>query len=266
MPAVMNQVSEQKFLEELEIYHQEVAQCAQYLYTYLSIHALSANDDIRRGLNEEALFWNTILGSLQMSIFISFGRVFDVNNKHGPVALARMLPAAQGVFSRTALEARKKPIFGGRLTELQEYLDDARIPGEREFIRFERLARGYTEQFNSTAYRELRSKVFAHKVYTSAERVTELFSQTNIDDLQRMVSFLCRFHGAVMETYLNGTCLRLSRARRSVNEMLEHPLGRALVKPVAEEITGSTSRVLESIARPNSLAAAARPARTPPDR
>ncbi len=266
MATPARQVTEQLFLEELEIYRQEVAQCAQYLYAYLSIHALSANDNIRRGLNEEALFWNTMLGSLQTSIFISLGRVFDANNLHGPVALARMLRAAQALFSRASLEARKRPVFGDKVNELQEYLDGTNIPAEREFRRFERLARGYTEQFNSTAYRELRSKVFAHKVYTRNEQVTELFSQTNIDDLQRMVSFLYRFHTAVREAYDNGTCLRLSRARRSVHEMLENPRGHALVKPVAEEITESTRRVLGSIAlsNPVAAAAAARPPRTPP--
>jgi hypothetical protein len=245
---VANEVSEPLLLEELEIYRQEVAQSAQFLYAYLSIHALGADQDIRRGLNAAALFWNTILGALQTSIFITLGRVFDANNQHGPVALVRTLRRAQTAFSRASLKARKEKIFGNDSAGLEEYLADIFVPGEKEFGRLDRLADGYTQQFNSTVYRELRSKVFAHKVYTDNEKVADLFSETNIDDLQRMANFLYRLHDAVRNAYDNGARLRLRRGRRSVNEMLQTPRGRRAVKPVAEEMTEVTRRVLQTMA------------------
>lgn len=247
----MSPISRKHFLEDLEIYRREAAQCAQFVYTYLAIHALAADEDIRRGINEEALFWNTMLGSLQTSMFIALGRVFDSANQHGPTALVGKVRAAQRLFSRRALAARKKAIFGKDRTGLKEYLKDTRVPGEREFARLERLAKGYTDEFNGAVYRELRNRVFGHLVYTKADKVTSLFSQTNIDDLQRMVSFLYRLHGAIREAYDNGTPLRLRRARRSVLEMLEKPKGRRLIKPVAEEITAETKRVMQRMALAN---------------
>ena len=248
MGVATDAASEQLLLSELEIYRQEVSQCSQFLYVYLAIHALGTDQHIRRGLNEEALFWNTVLGSLQTAIFIALGRVFDANNQHGPAALVRTLRRAQTAFSRDSLKARKAKIFGDDVTGLEDYLAEIAVPGEKEFRRLERLADGYTRQFNSTAYRELRSKVFAHKVYTDTERVTELFSETNIDDLQRMVSFLYRLQASVRDAYDNGRALRLRRGRRSVNDMLANPRGRRVIKPVAEEIAEATRRVLQGIA------------------
>jgi hypothetical protein len=40
----------------------------------LSIHMLSADEGVGRGLNNEAPSWNTVLGSLQTSVFIALGR------------------------------------------------------------------------------------------------------------------------------------------------------------------------------------------------
>ena len=180
--------------------------------------------------------------------------MFDSNNQHGPVALALKLRSALAVFSRESLSARKKLIFGDDETGLEQYLSDIRVPGERELNRLERLAKGYTEQFNSTAFRELRSKVFAHKVYTKADKVTDLFSGTNIDDIQRMVSFLYRFHETVRSAYDNGTPLRLSRTRRSVSQMLEKPRDQRVVNWPAEEMTESTRRVLTSTSQRSPLA------------
>jgi hypothetical protein len=249
MAASTNEVSEQEFLEELNIYFQEAAECAQFLYTYLSIHALSANEDIRRGLSEEPLFWGTLRGSLLTSIFIVLGRVFNAANQHGPIAFVCTLRKAQAVFSRQSLAVRKKKFFGDNAAGLEKCLAKIRIPGEKEFGRFERLAKGYTKQFNSAAYRKLRDKVFAHKMCTKSEKVTDLFSKTNIDDLQRMVSFLYQFHEAVKAAYDDGKPLRLRRARYSVTAMLEKPRGQQFAKSVSEDVTDSTRRVLSSIAK-----------------
>jgi hypothetical protein len=81
------------------------------------------------------------------------------------------------------------------------------LPTEMHFSRIQRALDGYKKIFDDD-YRDLRSKVFAHKVHT-AKKVSDLFSRTNVDDLQRMVTFLGRFFHAWSDTYENGNRLIL---------------------------------------------------------
>jgi len=233
---------EQLFLERLEIFRQEGAQCAQFPYSYLAIHAVAARDEnVRRGLNEEALFWNTVLGGLQCSLFIALGRVFDSSSKHGITSFLKLAAENQAIFQQEALARRKGA----------EYAADAREPGPQEFARMERLVAGYSERYNSD-YRELRSRVFAHRVHIG-ERVEQLFSKTNINELEQMVTFLGRFHNAWFNAFHNGSRLTPRRARHSVQSMLDSPRGRAVVKPVQEEMTASAQRALAAISLPSAI-------------
>ena len=242
-----------QFVELLNTYYGDAGQAAQFVYAYLAIHAVAGtNDEVRRALNNEALFWNTVLGSLQTSVFIVLGRVFDPNNQHGPYAVLRAARGDPAVFGFDALAERKRKIFGDDKPGLATYIADINVPTEKHFARMQRVLDGYKKIFDDD-YRDLRSKVFAHKVYRG-KQVSDLFSRTNIDDLQRMVTFLGRFFHAWSDTYENGSRLTLRRRRRSVNKMLAQPRGKRLVKPVEEEIVAATARVLESMALPPRLA------------
>ena len=150
------------------------------------------------------------------------------------------------MFGFDALAERKRRVFGDDKRGLTNYMADVRVPTDKHFARIQRALDGYKKVFDDD-YRDLRSKVFAHKVY-AGKRVSDLFSRTNIDDLQRMVTFLGRFFHTWSDTYENGNKLTLRRRRRSVNEMLAKPRGKRLVKPIEEEIVAATARVLESIA------------------
>lgn len=239
---------EEVFLEKLEVFRQESAQCAQFLYTYLTIHAVASEDtSVRRGLNEEALVWNTVLGSLQTSIFIVLGRIFDPNGKHGPDAMLKAAERLQVVFSYSSLATRKQPSFAGDPRALADYMSSSFVPGKQEFSRLQRLVSGYRARFNAS-YKELRDRVFAHKVYVKSEKVQELFSKTNIDDLERMVTFLGRLHTALQDAFHNGSRLTLRPSRHSTQKMLASPRGRNMIKPVQDEITAAMKRVLDSIA------------------
>jgi hypothetical protein len=243
---------EAQFNELLYAYFGDAGQAAQFVYAYLAIHALAGiNDDVRRGLNNEALFWNTVLGSLQTSLFIVLGRVFDPNNQYGPYAVLRAARSAPEIFSFDALAERKRRIFGDDQQGLANYMADIKVPTKKHFSRLQGALDGYKKIFDDD-YRDLRSKVFAHKVY-AGKKVSDLFSRTNIDDLQRMVAFLGRFFDAWSNTYENGNRLVLRRRRRSVNEMLAKPRGKRLIKPIEEEIVAATARVLESIAIPSPI-------------
>jgi hypothetical protein len=252
---------EQIFTEKLEVFRQEGYQCAQFLYEYLTIHAAAARDEnIRHVLNRNALFWNTTLAALQTSTLIALGRIFDHKSRHGIRALLDLARNHAAIFSKAALSQRKAGIFANDPKGLQDYLNQSYEPDDAEFRRLERLVHAATERYNS-AYRSLRNQVFAHKVHGEAEKIHDLFSQTNVSKLEQLVTFLVRFHWALQEALTNGSRLVLHRTRHSVNEMLEQPPGRARVKPVQEMTVIESHAVLKAAAEAASreLAAARLP-------
>jgi hypothetical protein len=66
---------EAEFERELEVFRTEAEGAAQFFYAYLAIHAAAgAKKPVYRLLNTAPLFWNTILGGLQTSAFVTLGR------------------------------------------------------------------------------------------------------------------------------------------------------------------------------------------------
>lgn len=239
---------EQIFTEQLEIFRQEAYQCAQFLYEYLTIHAAAARDkNIRHALNRNALFWNTTLAALQTSTLIALGRIFDHKSGHGIRALLDLTRNHAAIFSKTSLSQRKSGIFTNDPKGLQDYLDHSYEPDDTDFRRLERLVHAATKRYNM-AYRPLRNQVFAHKVHREAEKIHELFSQTNVTKLEQLVTFLVRLHWALQDALANGSRLTLKKARHSVNEILEQLPGHAKAKPVQEMTVIESHAVLSTAA------------------
>ena len=91
-------------------------------------------------------------------------------------------------------------------------------------------------------YRDLRHKVFAHKVADRDETVA-LFGKTNIRELQRMFAFLNSLYEALWELFVNGNRLVLRPLRFSVKRMRALPspaTGRwATQERITHEVTES---------------------------
>jgi len=69
---------DKKFALELEVFRTEVEAVTQFLYAFLAVHAVAADDkSVHKLLNKAPLFWNTNLGALQTAAFITLGRIFD---------------------------------------------------------------------------------------------------------------------------------------------------------------------------------------------
>jgi len=71
-------------------------------------------------------------------------------------------------------------------------------------------------------------------VFSKHEPVAQLFSKTDIEELEHMTAVLGQFQRMWFDAYQNGNRLRLGPARHSVREMLDKPSGSTLVKLVQE--------------------------------
>jgi hypothetical protein len=67
-----------QFKEELEVFRTDVEVALQFLYGYLTIHAVAHDTKaVYRSINSSVLFWNTNLAGLQTAAFIALGRDMD---------------------------------------------------------------------------------------------------------------------------------------------------------------------------------------------
>ncbi len=194
------------FRHELEVFGTEVESAIQFFYASLSISAsLTDNEEALRLVNETPMFWRTIFGALQTSFFIALYRIFD-QNKHSKHNIDKLLRVAQSnadIFSKEALEARKRKGSENANDWIDEYMKDAYVPTVSDF----RLLRKYVNKYRKVyenRYRDIRKEIFAHKGLSKSDAVQKLFDKTNKRELEKLLLFLNRLYKCLWELFNNG--------------------------------------------------------------
>jgi hypothetical protein len=198
---------------------------------------------VRDHINANALFWNTALHALQSALILALGRVFETSTPHNVSTFMRAMDANRAAFSRAGLKSRKAQIFGDDLAGLNNYVQEARLPRPSDFRRVAKFVKQHRTTYLST-YRALRDQVFAHTLTADRERIAELFSKTNIRQLQRMTTDLGHLHDAFWQAFHNGGRLTLRRRRYSIARMLKRPRGKRAIVPVHETGVAQTRQAL----------------------
>jgi hypothetical protein len=238
-----------QFEDQLEIFRTESNSAAQYLYAYLFIHEIAARRrSVHALLNTAPLFWNTALSALQLGIFIALGRIFDQNSAHN---LDRLIGVAQrnlGLFSKTALGVRKQGPSSTPPAWLKEYLSTSYVPDVDDFRKLRLLVRKNRVIYEAR-YRVIRHKFFAHKELSDPAEIGALFAKTNIDELQRLVTFTGSLYDAMWELYVNGRKPVVRPRRYSVRAMHRRPTPSRRSSKVQERITLEVARFLLNAAK-----------------
>ena len=213
--------AEVQFVDELEVFRKDTEQSIQFFYGNLAVNAAAAGDKrILRLLNRAPLFWNTVVGALQTSCFISLGRVFDRKSPHNVDRLLRIAQKNPGIFSKAALADRKRSTSENADEWLDEYLKTAYVPKPDDFNRLQTHVARRRRIYESN-YRDLRHKVFAHSQITEESKVNTLFARTRIRELQQLLTFLSSLHEALWHMLHNGRKPTLRPVRYSVKRMLK---------------------------------------------
>jgi hypothetical protein len=209
---------------QLELFRTEAQSAIQFFYAWDATHAVAAkNKAVARLLNEAPLFWNTALAALQASTLVTLGRVFDPDtNNHSITRLLTLAHSNLEIFSKEALGVRKRGLSANAEEWLDGYLKRAYVPTRSDFRHLKQQV-ALRRRIYEKNYRPLRHKVFAHRVATSAMQVDELFAQTNLLELRKLLVFLGRLYDALWELYFNGRKPTLRPARFSVNRILAQP-------------------------------------------
>lgn len=235
---------EDRFVRELEILRRESDAAAQFLYSWLAFHNYARESRAARmAINKNALFWNTTLGALQTSLFISLGRIFDKDPRNH--CINRLLSEASEnpqIFSRAFLAARKRKQSPGAAW-IRTYVKDAYVPTAEDFRRLVRYV-AKKRQIYEKAYEPIRHKIFAHSGAGSREKKDALFSKTEIGELQRLVLSLRAFHEAMWQLYFNGIKPTIKVGKYSANSMNRDVLMMPFNAPVEQRVFAETFNTL----------------------
>jgi AbiU2 len=125
---------EKEFEHELSVFGSEVNEAIQSFYAEQTIHNLARRDrQAFEMFNRHAAFWNLTARALQSNALIALGRVFDKDlRSHSIFRLLRLASEHREIFSRAALEKRKRP-QAGQWTD--EFMRSASIPREADLAR-----------------------------------------------------------------------------------------------------------------------------------
>lgn len=229
---------EDKFIHDLEIFRTEATSGLQFYFTWLAIqYIIGENKKALDMLNENSIFWMTNISALQISAFITLGRIFDNNSKNNISKLLAYAEKNRDIFSKTALADRKRKGSDNADEWLPTYLKSVHVPADKDFNRLKKNVKKYQKIYDEN-YRKIRNRIYAHKEVTKKEKVTQLFKRTTIRELEIIFVFLIKFYNALWELTYNGKEPKLKSLPYSIKELIKRRTPKWQSKSIQELVVG----------------------------
>ena len=191
-------------------YANEVNIATSSFFTWKSINNTGQASKFLWALNKNALTWNIIVHSLQVTFFIAIGRIFDKNDRS--LTVHRFLAeckASIDQFSKGALEKRRlDDAHGVRPDYLDDYLKTAYEPTSSDFSHLEGIAAKWADIYHKK-YAPVRHKIVAHKDFATIGSGSALFANTNIGEFEEMLGALDRIGKVVWQLHANARLIKL---------------------------------------------------------
>lgn len=178
---------------------------ASYLFWRMLHNKVGSDKALLNALNITPLSWILIRHSLQVNLFITLGRIFDVDDEAFSVDdLLKCCIAKIDVFNLDNLRKRKMNDRNGSEPEwLLGYLKEAYVPIAEDFYRLRGEVAKRRKIFEAV-YRPIRHKLIAHNDKRYLDRSDELWAETKIQELEEIIWFLNDLKVTLFETYQNG--------------------------------------------------------------
>jgi hypothetical protein len=223
------QMTEAEYWSDCQYLKNEIDYAVEFFEAQEEINRLAISDEaILKALNADALFWVIRQHSLQLSLFITLGRIFDeskdAHSAHRVIGATLKHPE---FFSKNALAARK---CAGRAKPdwLDSFMSDTWEPNTQELRPLKKALTAQAKKFNDI-YLPIRNKVYAHRQVLDGNEF-KLFKKTNRAEVRSILKFLRELIDAIEDLYLNGRKPVLGKQenpggypeaiRRSVNSVL----------------------------------------------
>ena len=192
------------FEEHLRIYNDEVFSTTHSFFTHLYFHQVaSTSNSYLIHLNKNPYFWNTVLHSLQLTFIISLGRIFDnAPNAYSVSKLINYCSLNIRIFSKQELRIRK---CGGKKEPkwLEGYLSNAYEPKSTDFRQIKNKLKELRRIYDPGLL-NIRNKIFAHKIEVDKVVIENMFSQNQIDTIEKLIDSLNDIYQILWQLYHNG--------------------------------------------------------------
>ncbi len=232
-------ITEAEYCNQYNVTCDEIGGAINTFYTYNEIHAFGAEGDNYQAIQKHADFWMIQSYSLQATLFLVLGRIFDKRpDFHSVHKLLAATVAHPEFFSRAALSAR----VAARLSApLPDWVNEVKEPSAADLKRLEDALIPYAEKYDQV-YKPIRSKVFAHRELMDGGRLADLFAKTQIKEMGEILRFLSDLKDVLHELFQNGAELVFRDGKlEATSSHFEHE---------AKEIKSSTRAVLTALYGP----------------
>jgi|SoiMethySBSTD1v2_1073268.scaffolds.fasta_scaffold102858_2 hypothetical protein len=237
------------FERELEVFGWEADAATQCFYAWLAVHAAIGDDEnVHAVLDDAAVFWNTVLYSLQASTFIALNRIFDQDSKskHNINKLLRMAQDNAHMFTKLELGRRKKAASPNWRKWLRDYMRDAHQSTPEDFRRLRKHVRKWRRVYE-VKYRPIRHNIYAHRGLFGGSESDILWGNTNIREMQLLLRFLRQLHEALWELFHNGRKPTLRPQRYAVKRMRDQPSATGRANDVHERMVRDVHAFLTKV-------------------
>jgi hypothetical protein len=170
--------------------------------------------------------------------------VFDQNSKHN---IDRLLKAAQSntdIFSKKALETRKRKGSKNADEWINGYMKDVYVPTVRDFRQLRRYVNKYRKIYLQ-GYQDIRRKVYAHKELSNPDDVQQLFAKTNIREMEKLLIFLNRLYQCLWQLFHNGRKPILRPMKYSVKSIRKAEIPKWQSRHVQEHMVHETEKFFQ---------------------
>ena len=140
--------------------------------------------------------------SLQVSFFITLGRIFDGGSDEFNVTiLIKAIVTHSEYFTKSALAKRRKE-DDTKQDWLDEFVSRAFEPQALDLRKLKKSFKPYDAKYVSV-YKELRNYVYAHNIAIDDDNKSKLFSKTTTADIEDVLSYLYKLILALFDLYYN---------------------------------------------------------------
>lgn len=176
-------------------------------YTWKNIHDVAYEKrEIEEAINRDAETWNIILHSLQVTHFITLGRIFDIDGDAFSVhKLLRECIENIDDFSLSALRERKRkaPPVNASPDWLDDYMSTCTAPTKNDFLKLQGEKSKKQKEYEEFI-KPIRHKVFAHTDFNTMGTSHLLFPKTKIKQIEDLVVYVHQLDRTLFNIYHNG--------------------------------------------------------------
>jgi hypothetical protein len=215
--------SEQQFEQALKAFETQVAETTQCWFAAATMNEVAKrNSDTLNALNLTPSFWITARVAMEYQAILTAAKIFGPRktNPHNIDYLFQVVRETRAaVFSKDALEARKRHGSANADEWISDYMKGVRVPAARDVNRLHELSKRHRRTYE-TQYADVRNLHVAHNVLVKADARFAMFQKTRIRDFEKLIVFLNQLHDVFWNMYYNGNRPKLRPMPYSVRSLV----------------------------------------------